>query len=203
MRIGDALQYITTAQIHASAVEDMKVSRDSEQLPKERPERAHAACECCNGVCAGHAHVPQGHGRQQPTPNGSQTASRRPTREQAAQGDSAAGSAQPSGGGITHAASMQDMGASVMNAVQNIAEMTDFQAKTAPHAGGGVGDVMLERFRQFDEHYLQPTFGRHERIPSEEMANVAVVMEPESRQGTSPGQGPAPYPRGEESDDGK
>ena len=123
-------------------------------------------------------------GRQQHALNGGQTAARRPTRDQAPQGDAAAGPAQPSAAGMTHVSSMQDVGASVMNAVQNIAELTDFQARAAPQARGGVGDAMLERFKKFDAKFLQPAFGRHERMPSEEMANVAIGMVPDAQQGT-------------------
>lgn len=90
-----------------------------------------------------------------------------------------------------------------MNAVQNIAEMTDFQAKSSPNAEGGVRDAMLERFRKFDEQYLQPAFGRHERMSSEDVPNVWIGIKPESQQGGASGHSWEAKPPGEPDEEGK
>jgi hypothetical protein len=86
---------------------------------------------------------------------------------------------------------MQDIGASVLGAVQNIAELTDFQASTTHPTteAGGVGDAMLKRFQKIDEMFLQPAFGKHGRQVSDEIANVADGIHPESQKSEVSGQG--------------
>ena len=61
----------------------------------------------------------------------------------------------------------QDMGLKMLNAAQNIAQMTDFEAQgakanaaTTGSADGPLGEAMYNRFRKFDTKYLQPVFGK-------------------------------------------
>ena len=69
------------------------------------------------------------------------------------------------------------MGAKVMNAAHNIAQMTDFEghgvkasAAGNSSADGVLGEAMYNRFREFDSKYLQPLFGKsgeHMNVSSE------------------------------------
>lgn len=64
-------------------------------------------------------------------------------------------------------ATAEDMGAKVLSAAHNIAQMTDFEGHAVKASGsasgsadGQLGEAMYERFRAFDSKYLQPLFGR-------------------------------------------
>lgn len=97
----------------------------------------------------------------------------------------------------------QEVGASVLNAVQNIAELTDFQAFSSENASRrGMGDAMMKRFKNFDARYLQPAFGKQE-LPSEGPPNVtAGIPADEHQDGEELGQGSEPR-KGGPDDGGK
>lgn len=71
-------------------------------------------------------------------------------------------------GRISSRGSMQDLGIKVLKATQTVAERTGFENTGAGSAAvdGAIGEVMYDKFKEFDEQFLQPVFGGGERSPS-------------------------------------
>lgn len=86
------------------------------------------------------------------------------------------GSAAGRGTVLPHRGSVEDLGARVVQAVHSVAERTAFQPTASARAvDGALGEVMYDKFKQFDAQFLQPVFGGGEHVSS---AQPDAVPEP-------------------------
>lgn len=71
-------------------------------------------------------------------------------------------------GRIPSRGSVQDLGIKVLQAAQTVADRTGFENTGAGSTAvdGAIGEVMYDKFKEFDEQFLQPVFGGGERSPS-------------------------------------
>jgi hypothetical protein len=60
------------------------------------------------------------------------------------------------------AASMTEVGTKWLHVARSFADLTGFEGAAPVGGDGAMGEVMYERFRKFDDKYLQPFFGRGE-----------------------------------------